>query len=495
MRLQVRGLPPLLPATSPPGGARWAGWVVAALVVVGLVLRVHDLGVGLWFDEIQTLLHYVRSPLGAIVTNYDSANQHLLYSVLARISTELLGESGAALRLPAAILGTASILAFYLLATRITSRGEALLGTALLTFSYHHVWFSQNARGYSGLLLFTLLATAAFLRLLGEQNAGWGAVAAYGVSAALGAYFHPTAILIPIAHALVLAALWWRARRTAPRAGWRPAVGVLLAGLLTLALYAPVLFQVIATLSGSNPHGVETLWKSPWWLLKETVQVLGEGLPGGWLSVVCAGLVAVTGLVSYARQSAAAAALLLLPGLLTAVAMLALNHNLWPRFFFFSAGFAILIAIRGGFVISRAVFRAPGTALAGAGGVLVILASALTVPRAWRPKQDFEGARDFVDRSRAPDDAVVTVDLTRSPYTRWLGRDWAGLESLADLTAVERTHPRTWVLYTFPIRLKVVQPGIWERLTVAYDTAAVYPGTIGGGDIVVMVSRPPTPAP
>jgi mannosyltransferase len=495
MRLQVRGLPPLVSATSTPGGARWAGGVVAALVVVGLVLRILHLGTGLWFDEIQTLVDYVRSPLGTIVTYYDNTNQHLFYSVLARISTQLLGESGAALRLPAALLGTASLLAFYLLAIRVTDRVEALLGTALLTFSYHHVWFSQNARGYSGLLLFTLLATAAFLRLLSEREAGWGAAVAYGISAALGAYLHPLAILIPLAHGLVLAALWWRVRRTAPRAGWRPAAGILVAGILTLVLYAPVLSQVVATLTGSNPYGAETAWKSPLWLLKETLSVLGTGLPGGWVSVLAAGVVAITGLASYGRQSVAVAALMVLPGMLTAAVILALNHNLWPRFFFFSAGFAILIAIRGGFVIGRAVFRQRGNTLATVGAVLVIVASAFTVPRAWRPKQDFEGARDFVERTRAPGDAVVTVSLTTYPYSQWLGRDWAGLENLEQLRAVERTHPRTWVLYTFPIRLRTTLPAIWERLTAAYDTAAVYPGTIGGGDIVVMKLRSAPPAP
>jgi len=495
MRLPVRGLPPLVSATPTPGGARWAVGVVAALVVVGLVLRILHLGRGLWFDEIQTLVDYVRSPLGTIVTTYDNSNQHLFYSVLARISTLLLGESGAALRLPAALLGTASLLAFYLLAARVTNRVEALLGTALLTFSYHHVWFSQNARGYSGLLLFTLLATAAFLRLLSERDAGWGAVAAYGISAALGAYLHPLAILVPMAHGLVLAVLWWRARRTSPAAGWRPAAGILVGALLTLALYAPVLSQMVGTLTGPNPAGAETVWKSPLWMLKETISVLGTGLPGGWLSVVVAGLVCITGLASYGRQSAAVAMLLVLPGALTAAVILALNHNLWPRFFFFSAGFAILIAMRGGFVISRAVFRQRGTTVAIAGAVLVIMASALTVPRAWRPKQDFEGARDFVERTRAPGDAVVTVSLTTYPYSQWLGRDWADLGTVERLREVERTHPQTWLLYTFPIRLKTTLPGIWERLTVAYDTAAVYRGTIGGGDIVVMKLRPAPPSP
>ncbi|HJX86909.1 MAG TPA: hypothetical protein VJ277_05035, partial [Gemmatimonadales bacterium] len=56
------------------------------------------------------------------------------------------------------------------------------------------------------------------------------------------------------------------------------------------------------------------------------------------------------------------------------------------------------------------------------------------------------------------------------------------------LTAIERTHRRTWLLYTFPVRLEVVQPGIWKRLSDRYRRAAEFPGTLGGGAIVVMVT-------
>jgi mannosyltransferase len=495
MNLELSGSPPLLPAQPTPASARGAGWVVLVLVAAGLLLRLHHLGTGLWYDEIQTLVEYVRSPLGSIVTRYDSTNQHLLFSVLARISTVLLGESGFALRLPAAILGAASLGAFYLFAVQVTTRREALLGTALLTLSYHHVWFSQNARGYSGLLLLTLLASTAFLRLLRDRDAGWGVAFVYGISAALAAYIHPTAVLVPIAHTLVLAAMWWRARRTVPRGGVRPAAGIVLAGVLTLVLYAPVLSQVVATLTGDNPAGAETAWKSPWWLLAETVRVLATGLPGGWPLVVVAGLVAAAGVLSYARQGLAVAMLLVLPAILTAAAILGLKHNLWPRFFFFSAGFAVLIAIRGGFVLCRLALKERGELVATAGAVLVVMASALTVPRAWQPKQDFEGAGNFVERSRAPGDAVATVDLTVFPYGTWLSRDWLPVRDAAELNAIERDHRRTWLLYTFPVRLRTVAPEVWARLHSAYDTAAVYPGTIGGGDVVVMVSRPTSPAP
>jgi len=100
-----------------------------------------------------------------------------------------------------------------------------------------------------------------------------------------------------------------------------------------------------------------------------------------------------------------------------------------------------------------------------------------------------------VDQARSADDAVVTVDLTEYPYLRWRQRDWAAAKSLVELERIEQQHRRTWLVYTFPVRLAVVQPEIWQRLAVQYDTAAVFPGTVGGGAVVVMVSKPAPPAP
>jgi hypothetical protein len=487
---QLVGLPALLPPEPEAPRSRMFLWLLAALLAVGLGLRLVHLGTGLWFDEIRTLVQHVRTPLSHIVSDYHDTNQHPLYSVLARISGAFFGESGAALRLPAALLGTASLGAFFVFARQVTAQREALLGTALLTVSYHHVWFSQDARGYSGLLLFTLLATAAFIRLLRDDRAGWGAVSAYAIWAALGAYIHPTAVVVVVAHALVLLALWWPMRRTSPRAGWRPVAGVALASSVTFLLYSPMIPQMVALMGSPNPFAAETAWMSPVWLLIETVRGLGAGVPGGWPALFSVAVVVVAGLVSFWRQSAAMTALMVLPGLLTGIMVTALHHNLWPRFFFFCAGFAVAIGIRGGFVLCQMFFKARGLALATAGGTLVVLASAFTVPRAWQPKQDYEGAGRFVDRSRSAADAVATIDLTVFPYREWLGRDWSEVTGLAELEQIEQRHPRTWVLYTFPIRLTAVQPDVWRRLEERYDTAAVFPGTVGGGAIVVLVTRP-----
>jgi mannosyltransferase len=468
-------------------------WALGALLALGLGLRLAHLGNGLWFDEVQTLVEYVRSPLTRIVSDYHSTNQHPLYSVLARLSILLLGESGAALRFPAALLGTASLWAFYRLASYVATRREALLGTALLTVSYHHVWFSQNARGYSGLLLFTLLATTALVRLLREHEAGWKPVAQYGAFTALAVYTHPTAVLAPVAHALVLLGVAWRTRRTRVVSFGPPIAAILLAAGLTLLLYLPMLSRVITTFTVGDPHTANTSWRSPLWLAMESARGLAAGLPGGWLAIAIGVLIAGTGLVSFWRESPSLVAVFLFPALLTTLTALAMHQNLWPRFFFFSAGFAVLIAVRGGFGLCSLLFGARGPLLATGGAILAIVASAFTVPRAWGPKQDFVGAEQYVDRVRGSADAVVTVDLTAYPYQRWLRRDWPAVESLSQLEGIEHERRlaggRTWLLYTFPIRLAVVQPEIWNRLAAQYDTAAVFAGTVGGGAVVVMKSR------
>ncbi|HTL05025.1 MAG TPA: glycosyltransferase family 39 protein [Gemmatimonadales bacterium] len=481
-----------MPADAP--RVRGTTWALAGLLVLGLGLRLYHLGTGLWFDEIETLVEYVRSPLGQILRDYHSNNQHPLYSVLAHLSIGALGESGAALRLPAALLGTASLAAYYRLALRIVDRREALLGMALLTFSYHHLWFSQNARGYSGLLLLSLLATLALLRLLDEKT-GWGAVAGYGLCAGLAVYIHPTAVLLAVAHAILLAWTWWRVRTTNRWLGRRAVAALGCAAGVSLLLYAPMLGQVVTTLTGRNPHGAATAWQSPLWFVVESLRGLAGGLPGGWAGVAAAALVLLAGLLALWRQRPLLVALFLLPGLLTAVVLVLVHQNFWPRFFFFSAGFAVLVALRGGFVLAQLLFGGRGRALATGGAILAIAGSAATLPRAWRPKQDFLGAERQVERVRAPEDAVVTVDLTEYPYLRWRGDAWEAARSLPALEAIEAQHRRTWLLYTFPVRLAVVQPGIWQRLAARYDTAAVFPGTVGGGDIVVMVSKASPPAP
>ena len=484
----------LLPSRQREETPRLTWWILAGLLAVGTLLRLHQLGVGLWYDEIETLVRYARLPAGNIISTYDSQNQHLFYSLLSSVTIGLFGESGWALRLPAAVFGVLSLWAVWWFGRRVTSNLEALLAAALLTLSYHHVWFSQNARGYTALLFWTLMGTGFFIDLLRNERSGWSGPILYGGCMALAVYTHVTAVLVVIAHALVLGALWWRGRTSVESGAKRPAWGIVLATTFTLQLYALVLPQFVETLIAPSPHAVETAWKDPFWLALETLRGLAGSLPGGWLALGGALAVGVAGIVSYWKERFALLMLFLLPPLLTGLLILGLGHNLWPRFFFFAAGFGALIAIRGVFALT-ALIRVPRPRLVAAvASTLVVVGSAATLPRAWLPKQDYLGAARFVRETRASGDAVVVVDLTEYPYRTYLQEPWDAVEDAGTLMEIERRHARTWVLYTFPIRLAAAHPDIWTRLQENYEMKAVFPGTVGGGAIVVMVTRPaPSP--
>jgi hypothetical protein len=463
--------------------------LVGVLVAVALGLRIYDLGDGLWYDEIETLVDHARLPVGEILTTYRSQNQHPLYGLLARLSMTVFGDGAFGLRLPAVLFGTASVWAVFALGRRVAGIREGVLAALLFTVSYHHVWFSQNARGYSGLLFFALVGTTLFHRLLTDPNAGRRAVLGYGLVMALAAYTHVTAVFISIAHALVGIGILWRSGAAAGSPGRRAAFGLGASAGIGLALYGPLLGQLLGTLVGPNPYAADTVWERPGWMVLEVARGLARGLPGGWLTLAVGLAVAGAGVVSYARADRALAALFVLPGVLTAGAVIALGHNLWPRFFFFAMGFAVLIAIRGALVLGRAVAGAAGERIATAGLVVAAAGSALTVPRAYHPKQDYDGAARFVEARATADDAIGTTDLTNYPYRYYYRRSWPALTGAAALDSLERGHARTFVLTTFSIRLAAVHPDLWDRLSRGYDTAAVFPGTVGGGEIVVWESQ------
>jgi len=464
---------------------------LAILLTLALALRLPELGAGLWHDEIATLLEYGRRPVGEILATYPSQNQHPLYSLLARASVAVFGLSAWALRLPAVLLGTASLAALYAFGTRIGRPREALLATLLLAVSYHHVWFSQNARGYTGLMLLSVLGSGLFLGLLNGQVKRRGAVIpGYGACMALAIWTHLTAAFVVAAHFVIWSGLALR-RREPSDAGWMlaPLFAMVLAATFALQLYALMLPQFGETLFAPKAEFGATPWRSPVWLIAETLRGAARGLPGGWAGLAAGAAVAVAGTLSFARRSAPLAALLLLPAALTAAALVALNHNLWPRFFFFAAGFAVLIAVRGVFAVLERVWPAHGALAAAAMLALAAAGSAWTLRAAWGPKQDYEAALARATQVRAPGDVLVAAGLAGYALRDYLRADVRTVESEAELVAAENTGPKTWMLYSFPTHLAAAEPEVWARIQREYHSVAEFPGTLAGGT-VYLLSRP-----
>ncbi len=470
----------------------YATVILLVILVAASALRFYRLGEGLWLDEIITDYEYVRLPYHEIITTYDSENQHFLYTLMARAAYDLFGPSPWALRLPAALFGIGSLAALYLLARRVTSISEGLLATALLAFSYHHIWFSQNARGYSGLLFWTLLSSWALLAALQTGRTRYWL--AFAGAVALGLYTHMTMVFVVFGQAAV-AALWLLNHRTKAAALLRGmVVGFGAAGGLSLLLYAPVLPQLLRGM-GREPSVVGE-WKSPLWTLSELLRGLNIGFTGG-LAALLALVVVAAGLLSYLRRQPAIVVLLGVPVLAGALVVIGLGHHLWPRFFYFAFGFGALVLVRGAFLIGQWVtgwlarLRRDSPAVNPAWGgiavcLLLIVAAAVSVPKVYGPKQDYEGAMAFVTAQRQPGDAVVTASIAALPYKNYFHTDWQVIEDAAALSATRSRADRTWFVYTFPPVLQAVLPEVMASLNEDFQVVAQFPGTVSGGTVYVL---------
>src|SRR5262249_44253848 len=143
-------------------------------------------------------------------------------------------------------------------------------------------------------------------------------------------------------------------------------------------------------------------WSSPLWVLTESLRSLSVGFLGAAV-VLGGGVLAGVGWLHMLQQDWRGGGLVVLPPPLAGATMLGLGHYLWPRFFFFAMGFALLIVVHGALTVPRllgvpiAARRTRAGWGKGIGLVLacvMIVASGITVPRCYTlPKQDFRGAR------------------------------------------------------------------------------------------------------
>src|SRR3989304_7079488 len=60
--------------------------ILSLILFTSFALRLYELNLGLWYDEILTYVNYAEMPFGEIITTYDSQNQHPLFSLLAHLS-------------------------------------------------------------------------------------------------------------------------------------------------------------------------------------------------------------------------------------------------------------------------------------------------------------------------------------------------------------------------------------------------------------------------
>ena len=459
--------------------------VVGLTLLVALGLRAWALDSGLWYDEMVTLVLSARKPFGTIVTAFPGVNQHPLYSVLAHLSLTWLGEHHWTVRLPAMLAGVGTIAATWVLGRRLLTDVEAWAATAVLATSYHHIWFSQNARGYTLLGWLAVVSTDLLLRALDRPRPRL--LVAYAVVAALGVYTHMTMALVVAGQAVVVAGCIVLRLPVAARwpVGRLVVAGAGAAGLALLA-YAPFAADVLRAVNAPAPKQAAQV-ATAGWAASEALRVLFEG--AGGVATMVGVLLALVGGLSLLRRRPLETFVLAVPAVTTLSAMVLLGQPVRPRFFFFMAGAAALCVARGLGVIAAGVLRADGaqtrrqTTLVVVATLLFVAVSVPALPRNYRvPKQDFDGAVAWLD-ARVREGAVAAVAPPAClPLREYYHRAWTCAEREADLNQLTASSD-VLVLYTLPDYIG--DAGLTTYLTTSCPSIATFPGTLGGGDIVV----------
>ena len=164
------------------------------IIVIGVTVRWADLGArGLWWDELYSVVGSSGSPtLSALWDEWMVDDSHppgfqvlMWLWFLAAPATEFWS------RFPSALAGTGLLLyAAFGTRTILPLAGRAFL-TALFACAYMPVFYAQEARQYSLLMLFSLIASEKALRLIREPNEArsWAAFVCACVAASYVHYF------------------------------------------------------------------------------------------------------------------------------------------------------------------------------------------------------------------------------------------------------------------------------------------------------------------
>lgn len=142
----------------------WLWSAVGAFTLLGLSLRIAAARGDLWLDEIWSLelVGRLRSA-GAVFWGISHDNNHYLNSLWLYLMGP--GQPPLIYRLPAVVLGTASIPAAAWIGLR-RNPATAILAAGLAAVAFPLVNYGSEARGYAGEILATLVAFACFERAL-----------------------------------------------------------------------------------------------------------------------------------------------------------------------------------------------------------------------------------------------------------------------------------------------------------------------------------------
>ncbi len=189
--------------------------LVAVLLTIGLVLRLHNLDDSIWYDEAYSIWVSKLSLPALIDETAHPAFAPPLHYILLHYWSALFGDSIPALRALSILAGVLAVAMTYVVGRQMFGAPTGLAAAAMMAVAKGQVFYSQEVRMYSLLTLLGLVSAHFLLKLKNRPSRGnfWGYVLA---SIAL-LYTHNYAMFVVAAQSLyfLLLVTVWRHRTAA----------------------------------------------------------------------------------------------------------------------------------------------------------------------------------------------------------------------------------------------------------------------------------------
>lgn len=183
---------------------------IVLLLVIGSLFRFYGLDhESLANDELSTCYRSSFDSISSVISRGVVPDKHPPgYQILMFFVERSAGDSAVALRFPSAAAGVISIYLLFLLGRRLFSSSVGFLAAALMTFSPVHIWYSQEARTYSILILMVTLSIYILTRMLDSLREkgcpGLLNIVSFALLNILMEYFHYFGLLMVVLESGIL---------------------------------------------------------------------------------------------------------------------------------------------------------------------------------------------------------------------------------------------------------------------------------------------------
>lgn len=146
---------------------------ILIITLIGLLLRLFKLGYNdLWYDEaisIYITKIFFNFSVYSLLAHFD---RPLFYSILYSW-IKLFGQSEFSIRFPALVFSTLTIPSIYILGKKMFNSKVGIVASAIIALSPFQIWYAQEARHYSTVLLFGTVSTYFLVMVIKGSSKYW----------------------------------------------------------------------------------------------------------------------------------------------------------------------------------------------------------------------------------------------------------------------------------------------------------------------------------